>query len=296
MEALCALGAERGVPVSSLTTFKIGGPALLTLCTGDTKKLQQALTLCREGHIPCALVGNGSNILGPDEGFNGLLLKLENQTQPPVFEGCLLRAGAGISLTLLARESLRWGFKGLERLCGIPGTLGGAIAMNAGAYGAQISDVLHRVCLLKEEGPVWETADKACFGYRRSPYTWPNAIVLEAELKLAPDDGTARPVMEECTRARREKQPLEYPSAGSFFKRPEGHFAGALIENCGLKGLRVGDAQVSAKHAGFIVNLGHAREADIRALMEQVCSRVMEQTGVALEREVKLLEETACIF
>lgn len=294
--ALLALGAKENVSLSGLTTFKVGGTADFVLETGEEQTLLGALNLCRAQHIPCALLGNGSNVLGEDAGFSGLVIRIVPTAQEPVFEGCRVRAGAGVSLTALSRETLRRGLMGLERLCGIPGTLGGAIAMNAGAYGGQIIDVLRRVKVLRQGEIVWEEVNPQDFGYRKSPYTWPKAIVLEAELELAPDDGTAKEVMDNCYRARREKQPLEYPSAGSYFKRPEGHFAGALIEQCGLKGTTVGGAQVSEKHAGFLINRGNAVAGDVQSLEKLVREKVLQQTGVRLEREVKLLEEVECIF
>lgn len=295
-EPLLGLGAKENVQLSGLTTFRVGGTADFVLETGEEAVLAEALSLCREGHIPCALLGNGSNVLAGEEGFSGLVLKILPEGKEPVFEGCRVTVSAGASLTALARESLRRGLMGLERLGGIPGTIGGAIAMNAGAYGGQIVDVLRRVKLFREGKILWEDVNAEDFGYRKSPYSWPKAVVLEAELALSPDDGTAKETMERCYKARREKQPLEYPSAGSYFKRPVGHFAGALIEQCGLKGATVGGAQVSQKHAGFLINVGNATADDVQALEKLVRDKVLLETGVELEREVKLLEETACIF
>lgn len=292
--ALCALGAKENVSLKQLTTFKVGGTAAFMLESGEDGSLLKALEVCRTYRLPCALLGNGSNVLAGDEGFEGLILKITGGE--PVFEGCRVRVSAGYSLTALARESLRRGYKGLERLCGIPGTVGGAAAMNAGAYGGQILDVLRRVKVCRQGEILWEEVNPEDFGYRKSPYIWPKAMVLEAELELSLDDGSAKEIMENCTKARREKQPLEYPSAGSYFKRPQGYFAGALIEQCGLKGARVGDARVSPKHAGFLINEGSASYEEVRALERLVCEKVLEQTGVTLEREVRLLEETACIF
>lgn len=293
---LTDLGAKEDVLLSGLTTFRVGGTADFVLETGEEAVLVEALRLCKQGHIPCALLGNGSNVLAGDGGFAGLVLKITPAGQEPVFEGCRVTVSSGASLTALARESLRRGLMGLERLAGIPGTLGGAIAMNAGAYGGQIADVLRRVKVIRDGEILWEDIHPQDFGYRKSPYSWPKTVVLEAELELATDDGTARETMERCYKARREKQPLEYPSAGSYFKRPEGHFAGALIEQCGLKGATVGGAQVSEKHAGFLINRGNATAKDVQSLEKLVRDKVLLETGVELEREVKLLEETACIF
>lgn len=292
---LLRLGAVEKASLRELTSFKLGGEAAFVLTAGEEEKLLAALSLCRQYGIPTVLLGNGSNLLAPDEGFEGLILRLA-PPQEAVFEGCLLRASAGCSLTALARKSLQQGFMGLERLCGIPGSLGGAIAMNAGAYGGEIVSVLQRVKLIKDGRSYWEAVDKAAFGYRKSPYCWPEAFVLEAELLLTPDDGTAKATMEQCMQARRDKQPLEYPSAGSFFKRPAGYFAGALIEGCGMKGYRLGDAQISDKHAGFMINRGHTTRNEVLALSKLVQDRVLSCYGVSLQREVKLLEEAVCTF
>ena len=214
----------------------------------------------------------------------------------PVFEGGRVTVGAGYSLTALAKESVQRGFMGLERLCGIPGTVGGAVAMNAGAYGGEIKSVLRRVRCYRDGAFAWEEAQLDRMGYRKSPYAWPETVVAAVELNLLPDDGTAAETMADCMKKRREKQPLSLPSAGSTFKRPEGHFAGALIEGCGLKGCTIGGAQVSQLHAGFLVNTGGATAGDVEALMRHVQDVVYRETGVRLEPEVKRLEELVCIF
>ena len=294
--ALIDLGAKENVLLSDLVSFRVGGPAALVLRPGDEEQLCRALNICRDEHITVILLGNGTNVLPSDEGFRGLVLQLSGDGADPVFEGERVIAGAGCSLTALAKESVQRGFMGLERLCGIPGTLGGAVAMNAGAYGGEIKNVLSRVRLYRDGAFVWEDARLDEMGYRRSPYTWPQTIVTAAELRLSPDDGTAAAIMADCMRRRREKQPLSLPSAGSTFKRPQGHFAGALIEGCGLKGCSVGGAQVSELHAGFIVNKGGATAGDVEALIRHVQDTVYRETGVTLEPEVKRLEDLACIF
>ena len=290
------LGAKRNVPLSELVSFRVGGPAAVLLQPREEATLCRALTLCRREHIPVVLLGNGTNVLPSDEGFAGLVLQLSGDGSAPVFEGERVIVGAGCSLTALAKESVQRGLMGLERLCGIPGTVGGAVAMNAGAYGGEIKQTLRRVRLYRDGVFVWEDARLDEMGYRKSPYAWPQTIVTGVELQLFPDDGTAADTMAECMRKRREKQPLSLPSAGSTFKRPEGHFAGALIEGCGLKGCAIGGAQVSELHAGFIVNRGGAAAADIEALMKHVQDVVYAEMGVRLEPEVKRLEELACIF
>lgn len=295
-QALVDLGAQVNVPLSELVSFRVGGPAAFVLQPRDEGVLCRALELCHEESSPVVLLGNGTNVLPSDEGFPGLVLLLSGDGKAPVFAGETVTVGAGCSLTALAKESVQRGLMGLERLCGIPGTVGGAAAMNAGAYGGEIKNVLKRVRLYRDGAFVWEDARPEDMGYRRSPYTWPRTVVTAAELRLVPDDGTAAAVMADCMKKRREKQPLNLPSAGSTFKRPEGHFAGALIEGCGLKGCSMGGAQVSQLHAGFIVNRGGATAGDVEALIRHVQDVVYTETGVRLEPEVKRLEELICTF
>ena len=294
--AMIDLGAKENVPLSELVSFRVGGPAAFVLQSREETALCRALDLCKTEHIPVILLGNGTNVLSTDEGFDGLILQMAGDGGAPVFEGEKVTVGAGCSLTALAKESVQRGLMGLERLCGIPGTVGGAVAMNAGAYGGEIKNVLSRVRLYRDGELFWEDARLDEMGYRKSPYSWPGTIVTAAELQLASDDGTARETMADCMRRRREKQPLSLPSAGSTFKRPEGHFAGALIEGCGLKGCTIGGAQVSELHAGFIVNRGGATAGDIQALIRHVQDVVLQETGVTLEPEVKRLEDLVCIF
>ena len=293
--ALVALGAKENVPLSQLVSFRVGGPAAFLLQPRREEDLNEALRICRDERIPAISLGNGTNVLPTDEGFAGLIVQFGGAAAP-VFQGERVTARAGYSLTALAKESVQRGYMGLERLCGIPGTLGGAVAMNAGAYGGEIKSVLSRVRRYRNGAFLWEDARLEDMGYRKSPYCWPRTIVTAVELRLLPDDGTAGSTMAECMQKRREKQPLSLPSAGSAFKRPEGHFAGALIEGCGLKGYSIGGAQVSELHAGFIVNRGGATAADIEALMRHVQDVVYAETGVRLEPEVKRLEELICIF
>lgn len=295
-QQLLDLGAVEAVPLSTLVSFRVGGPAALLLCPKGEEELLSALKLCEQGHIPVALLGNGTNVLPGDEPFLGLVISLTGSWEAPVFQGNRVTVPASASLTALAKQSVRRGYMGLERLCGIPGTVGGAVAMNAGAYGGEIKDTLRRVRIYRDGTFSWEDARLKDMGYRKSPYCWPKALVTAVELQLQPDDGTAQATMEACMLKRKEKQPLHLPSAGSTFKRPEGHFAGALIEGCGLKGFSIGGAQVSPKHAGFLVNAGGATAADVHALMAYVRQTVFDQTGIRLEPEVKGMEEVTCIF
>jgi len=287
---LSNLDIEPLYPLSELTSFRIGGNAAGYARLHSAEELKQAIRFCREEGIRYRLIGNGTNILAPDEGFDGLILRLM-PTVPAAFDGCRVVCSAGANLSAIAKESVQRGLMGLEALSGIPGTIGGACAMNAGAYGGQLSDVLVRVTALMGDEVREIAVQKGDFGYRRSPFVAPDCIVLEAELMLSPDDGGAKERMAECNRRRREKQPLAYPSAGSVFKRPEGHFAGALVEQCGFKGYAIGDAQVSELHAGFIINRGRATCKDVCELIETIQTVVFERTGVRLEREIKLLEE-----
>lgn len=286
------MDVKRDVPLSTLTSFHIGGPAALVFRPHSPEELRQAIQACSQFGSPYCILGNGTNILAPDAGYSGMVIRIDTPLTSPVFLGTNVTCPAGTSLAVLARESVQNGLSGLENLSGIPGTVGGAIAMNAGAYGAEIRHVVKSVRVLEANGHVVDlTAKRGDFGNRTSAFCAPKRVVLVATLALSPDDGGAKERMNECTRARKAKQPLSLPSAGSVFKRPKGRFAGALIEGCGLKGTRVGGAQVSPLHAGFIVNTGNASERDVLALIELITRRVYEQTGVLLERELKLLSE-----
>ena len=277
-------------PMSRHTSFRIGGPAALMALPKTEEEAAVALRTAWEMEIEPFFLGNGSNLLVPDRGVERFLVKAASGLDSCRIKGNVVRAGSGITLarlSVLARDS---GLPGPEFASGIPGTLGGAVTMNAGAYGGEMSQVVRSVTCLTRAGER-ETLTELAFSYRRSPFTDGSRMVLGAELELKSGDREAiRQRMEELSVQRQTKQPLEYPSAGSMFKRPAGHFAGALIEQCGLKGLSVGGAQVSEKHAGFIVNRGGATCSDVLALVEQVKRRVLAQTGVELEMEVKILQ------
>ena len=289
-KGLSGLDVRTLVPLSELTSFRIGGPAAACAMLRSEAELVRALTFCREEGICCRLLGNGTNVLAPDEGFAGLILRLEPDGAPR-FDGCRVICGAGQSLAAVAKESIARGLAGLEALSGIPGTIGGAVAMNAGAYGSEIGALLSEVTFLSGGRVETVSVGSDDFGYRKSPFGAPERIVLSAVMALSPDDGGASARMADFSRRRREKQPLAYPSAGSVFRRPAGHYAGALIEQCGLKGLTIGGAAVSDRHAGFIVNMGGATCADVQALITIIQTTVFERTGVRLEREVKFLSE-----
>lgn len=282
-----SLGVDTDGSLAELTSFRIGGPARFVLRPDSYDAIRNAVRFAETSGMPLALLGRGTNVLAPDAGFDGLVLRFDTPLHEPVYAGNSVVVCCGTSLTQLARETVRKGLMGIECLCGIPGTLGGACAMNAGAYGQEIKQVLRRIRLLRGGRDEWVDVHDADLGYRKSAFAFPDAIALEAELLLRPDDGTAEASMQRCMEQRRRKQPLELPSAGSTFKRPAGHFAGALIEQCGLKGASIGGAQVSEKHAGFIVNTGGATEADVLALIRHVRRVVFERTGVELEPEIK---------
>ncbi|OUO36720.1 UDP-N-acetylmuramate dehydrogenase [Flavonifractor sp. An306] len=278
-------------PMSRHTTFRIGGPARLMALPRDRKEAAAAVRAAAELGIRPFFLGNGSNLLVADRGYEGFIVKLTGLDQTRVVNR-RLRAESGISLARLAMAAWGCGLTGLEFAHGIPGTLGGGVAMNAGAYGGEMSQVLTAVTFLDEAGQVITLPAQECaLTYRHSLFTdHPERLILEAEFELAQGVPTLIKIrMDELAQKRRAKQPLDQPSAGSTFKRPEGHFAAALIEQCGLKGLSVGGAQVSEKHAGFVVNRGGATAEDVLRLMEQVRERVLRDTGVELEPEVKLL-------
>ncbi len=287
MEIPDSFAFEANVPLADLTSFRVGGPARFVLRPNSYEQICRAVEYAASVGMPVALLGKGTNILASDGGFDGLVIRFDTPLHEPVFNGTTVTACCGTSLTQLSRETVKRGLSGMECLCGIPGTVGGACAMNAGAYGGEIKQILKRIRIYRNGRDEWVNVHDGDLGYRRSAFTFPGAIALEAEFELRPDDGTAAETMQSCMEKRRAKQPLELPSAGSTFKRPEGHFAGALIDQCGLKGYSVGGAQVSPKHAGFVVNTGGATERDISALIAHVQNVVKEQTGVILEPEIK---------
>lgn len=304
-EILTADSIREKEPMRNHTTFRIGGPAKYYAAPKSREQFIKAVGLCRREGMPFYVIGNGSNILVSDDGYEGMILSAECLTSwdivldaakdsPPNREDAVsgvITAAAGVRLSRLAKAAAQKGLTGLEFAAGIPGTLGGAVVMNAGAYGSEMKDVLCWVQVLDGDGGLRRlTAQELHLGYRESCIPARGYVVLEAGLRLLP--GQPEEIcgkMEELARKRREKQPLEYPSAGSTFKRPKGHFAGKLIDEAGLRGFRVGDAQVSEKHCGFVVNRGNASAADVITLCDQVRRRVREATGVILEMEIKQL-------
>lgn len=280
-------------PMSCHTTFRVGGPADYFVAADNKEEVRQVVNLCREEKIPCYILGNGSNLLVGDKGFRGVVLQIYKDMSRVEIDGNVLTAEAGALLSKVASEALDKGLTGFEFAAGIPGTLGGAVVMNAGAYGGEMKDVLFEVTVLDERGSFLTLQrEELELGYRTSIVAKKNYIVLEAKLSLAEGErAQIKARMDELKEKRVTKQPLEYPSAGSTFKRPQGYFAGKLIQDAGLRGFTVGGAQVSEKHCGFVINKGGATAADIVSLMEQVSQKVKEQFGVTLEPEVKRLGE-----
>ena len=279
-------------PMSRHTTFRIGGPAALMALPKTAGEAKAAVKTARELGIEPFFLGNGSNLLVADEGYPGFIIKLTWD-----FDGIRevnrgLETGGAVLLSRLSNALVGRGLTGLEFAGGIPGSVGGAVTMNAGAYGGEMAQVLESVTFLDEAGEVCTLPVSECgFGYRKSMFSDRKCLILKARFHLEQGDPAAiKARMEELAAKRREKQPIDLPSAGSMFKRPPGHFAAALIDQCGLKGLTVGGAQVSEKHAGFVVNRGGATCADVLELVDQVKERVFRETGVELELEVKVLK------
>ncbi len=297
-EKLKALLGEDAVrteePMKNHTTFRIGGPAELFVTPGSAEELEEVLSICRKEKQPFYLLGNGSNLLVSDEGYRGVMISTERLNRVTVSEGAdgivFITGEAGVSLARFARTALEYELTGFEFAAGIPGTLGGAMVMNAGAYGSEMKDVVVSSQVLTRDGERKTlTRPELQMGYRTSAAAKENHIVLSVTVCLKKGDAAAvRARMDELALMRRTKQPLEYPSAGSTFKRPEGYFAGKLIDDAGLRGFSVGGAQISEKHCGFVINTGGATAADVLALCREVRKRVKEQFGVELEMEVRL--------
>jgi UDP-N-acetylmuramate dehydrogenase len=280
-------------PMSSHTTFRIGGPADYYICPHSVDEIQRVVHTCQQAKVPYFILGNGSNLLVSDKGYRGAIIQIYKNMSDILVEGTVLTVKAGALLSQIARKAMEYGLTGFEFAGGIPGTLGGAVVMNAGAYGGEMKDVLQEVVVMTNEGDVrCLKAEELQLGYRTSIIKESGYIVLEAVIKLMPGEKEKiKERMDELRGKRVSKQPLEYPSAGSTFKRPQGYFAGKLIMDAGLRGFSVGNAQVSEKHCGFVINTGSATAEEVRELIRQVIQRVHENSNVTLEPEVKFLGE-----
>lgn len=278
-------------PMSQHTTFRIGGPADVFVMPENYEQIREVLRLCKEEKLPFFVLGNGSNLLVSDSGYRGVIIQMDRNMEEICLDGEEIHACAGALLSSVAVAARNASLTGFEFAGGIPGTIGGAAVMNAGAYGGELKDVLKEVTVMTREGEILTIpADKLEMGYRTSIIKTAGYLVLEAVISLKKGDEEAiRATMKDLSERRTEKQPLDYPSAGSTFKRPEGYFAGKLIMDSGLRGYRVGGAQVSEKHCGFVINAGGATAEDVRSLMDHVIRVVREKYGVTLEPEVKFL-------
>ena len=294
-ELLCGCAGRENVrqqePMALHTTFRIGGPADLFVTPESGQAVSESIRICKETQTPYTVIGNGSNLLVCDAGYRGVIIQIGLNLNQISVNGEEIRAQAGAMLSVIAKTALAKSLTGFEFASGIPGTLGGAVVMNAGAYGGEMKDVLTEVTVLTQEGEIRTIpAEKLELGYRTSLAAKNGWIILEAVMKFQKGDAEAiRGRMEELKVQRVTKQPLDLPSAGSTFKRPEGYFAGKLIMDAGLRGFSVGGAQVSEKHCGFVVNKGGATAEDVRNLIRAVQKKVQEDTGVLLEPEVKFL-------
>ena len=280
-------------PMKKHTTFRVGGNADFFVIPKTVEEVKQTIMLCVEQDMPYYILGNGSNLLVGDKGYRGVVIQIYKEMNNVFVDGQKIKVQAGALLSKIGSVALEAGLTGFEFAAGIPGTMGGAVVMNAGAYGGEMKDVLEEVTVLTKEGEVLILSkEQLDMGYRTSVVAKKDYIVLKATIALELGDRDAiKARMDELKVQRTTKQPLEFPSAGSTFKRPEGYFAGKLIQDAGLRGFQVGGAQVSEKHCGFVINKGDATAADIVELMKQVSERVKEKFGVELEPEVKILGE-----
>lgn len=296
-EELCKIVSEDQIlkdePMDKHTTFRAGGKADYLVMPSNEEQVRELVLLLKKENVPYYVMGNGSNLLVRDQGFKGVIIQIARKMNQIRVEGETIYAQAGALLSKIAAQALGEGLTGFEFASGIPGTLGGAVMMNAGAYGGEMKQVIVNACVLTSAGEIAVIpADLMELGYRTSVFAKNQDIILSAQLKLGyGNKAVIREYMDELKEQRVSKQPLEYPSAGSTFKRPEGYFAGKLIQDAGLRGFQVGGAQVSEKHCGFVINKDHATATDILSLMEQVSDKVEAKFGVRLEPEVKIIGE-----
>lgn len=280
-------------PMSSHTTFRIGGPADVFIEAESAEEIRRVIEYCKNNSIPYMVMGNGSNMLVGDGGIRGVVIQVGRRMSSIVTDGERITAGAGALMSAVASAALRAELSGFETLSGIPGTIGGGIYMNAGAYGGELKDVIESVTYIDESGDILTAENKELdLSYRHSMFETRRCVILSCVIKLKKGSGAKiKSEMQDYNKRRSDKQPISMPSAGSTFKRPEGYFAGKLIQDSGLVGCAVGGAQVSEKHAGFIVNKGGATAADVLALIKLVQDTVEKKFGVHLEPEVRLIGE-----
>lgn len=279
------------VPMASRTTFQVGGAAKVLLEPSSEDEVRSAVRWARDRGLPLFAMGRGSNLVVSDRGFEGAILHLGKRFSEVRFDGTRATSLSGTMLTDLVSQCVRRGLGGVEKLAGIPGTVGGAVHVNAGAYGQEFADRCVEVRFIDPQGGIRDIPGDACgFGYRTSRFQEMDAIILSATLELVPGEiATLKQAVQEMQRSRREKQPLDKPNAGSLFKRPPGGYASQMVDQAGLRGFRIGGAAISDKHAGFAVNLGGASAQDVWDLSVEVIRRVREVHGVTLEREVVFL-------
>ncbi|GLI18241.1 UDP-N-acetylenolpyruvoylglucosamine reductase [Tepidanaerobacter syntrophicus] len=280
-------------PMKYHTSFRIGGPCDIMVLPEDEEDVLEVIKICAQNSIPFFIMGNGTNLLVKDGGIRGVVIKLAQNFSEAVVDKDVIRCKAGLPLSNLSKLALENSLKGLEFAGGIPGTVGGAVVMNAGAYDGQMAEIVESVKVMEQDGDIYEIKNKELgYSYRTSVLQNSGKIVLEALIKLEPGSyGEIKSRMEKYSVLRRQKQPLNLPSAGSVFKRPPGNFAGALIEKAGLKGYKIGGAMVSEKHAGFIVNTGGATARDVIELIEYIQQEVQRKFDVLLEPEIKIIGE-----
>ncbi len=298
LEQMTGVPVQKNVPMWEHTSFRIGGAADLMVSPRDKEELLHAVGTAKHMGLSYLVMGNGTNLLVSDRGIEGLVIRIGGNLCGMQYEENCVHAYAGTLLATLAKDTVERGFSGLEWAAGIPGTLGGAIAMNAGAYGGEIKQTLMGVEYFENGALVSRAPLSEELGYRSSAFCAPERIVISGSIGLVKDDGAARERMREYTAKRKEKQPLTYPSAGSAFKRPRGSYAGMLIEQAGIKGKRIGGAEVSTLHAGFIINRGGATCEDVLSLIHHIIGRVYEHSGIKLQPEIKYVGRGSekCIF
>lgn len=280
-------------PMARHTTFRVGGPADYLVSPVKPEQVEDVVRLCKAEDVPYMVIGNGSNLLVSDQGYRGVLIRFLDNYQEVTVHDTIIQAQAGALLSAVAKRAARCNLTGMEFAAGIPGTIGGAMMMNAGAYGGEMKDIVSQVSVMDAEGNIkqYSCADM-CFGYRDSVVAHEDLTVLEVTLKLeAGDADQIKAEMDRLSEQRTSKQPLEFPSAGSTFKRPEGYYAGALIEEAGLRGYQLGGARVSEKHCGFVINADHASASDVKQLIDYIQKTVYENSGVMMTPEVRFVGE-----